>query len=124
MNPNHIMPTSFRHNLEGAALGLPDEVALSFLWTRLAEEGRNRSAWPAAHAIGLEGAGGRAVRDRFLLSRKWPPSDRSKHPMGKTVMGLSSSGATGLWEAIPQSRMTVGSGRGQMGFGWLGRRTR
>lgn len=102
--------------------GLPDKVMLSFLWTRLAEEGENPSAWPRLLLRPLEaiGRGCKGCRDHFLLLRHWPPSDHSKHPMGEAVMGLSSSSATGLCEAIPQSRTTSGSWRVRRGFGWLG----
>jgi len=101
--------------------GLPDKVMLSFLWTRLAEEGENPSAWPGLLLRPLEaiGRGCEGCRDHFLLLRHWPPSDRSKHPMGEAGMGLSSSSAD-----IPQSRMTAGSWRVRSGFVWLGCCTR
>lgn len=41
MNPNHIMPISFRHDFGMSGPGLPDKVTSSFLLTRLAKNGKN-----------------------------------------------------------------------------------
>lgn len=41
MNPNHIVPTSFRHDFGMSVPGLPDKVTSSFLLTRLAKKGKN-----------------------------------------------------------------------------------
>lgn len=93
-----------------------------FCGLRLAEKGKTWWACPASCNLRLQVGNRRAGRDHILLLRKGPPSDHSKHSVGKTVPGLSSSSTTGLGEVIPRSRRTVCSRSVQMGCGfrWVG----
>lgn len=127
MNPNHIMPTSFRHNLEWAAQAFLTRSHHHFFWP-----GSQRKAkvdqpiafcWCYFQEVGGEWEGCKRSLPSLLL-RMLPPLDHWNPTVGETVIGLSpSANVTGICNAIPYGRRTLSLRKVEVGFWhWVGRK--